>query len=494
MAQRRRVVVIGAGNAALCAALAASDQGAEVIVLERTSREQRGGNSFFSGGWMRFAFASADEVAEVAPELAVDGSETFDVVPYTEADYFDELVAITEYRTDPDLAMVMIKQSRATIGWLHSKGLRFTWTFGKQIPKRGDRPQVSAGNIMVTGGGPGIVENLSLAAERAGVEFRYETRAVGLLGVEGVCVTGVRVEDASGARYDLEADAVIMASGGYSANVEKRARYLGPGWDLAKVRGSAYNTGDVIDIALGFGAQPFGHWSGAHAVCWDATSPLSGDRVGGNEFARNSYPLGILVNRNSRRFLDEAADFSSNTYGRYGSELVKQPGGLAFQIFDSQMIDHLDPNYSGKLVSKEVADTIEELAVRLDLDPGALRGTVDAFNEAVDDSVEFKLNERDGKATIGLAPPKSNWAMRLEKPPFYGFTVTTGLTFTFGGVRVDKNARVISTTDKPITGLFAAGEMLGGIFYYFSPSGGGLMAGSVFGRIAGQRAASVDSL
>lgn len=490
MPDARRVVVVGAGNAALCAALAAREHGAEVIVLERSTKEQRGGNSFFSGGWMRFAFNSAEEVGEALPELATNGTESFDVVPYSETAYFDEMAAITEYRADPDLTMLMIKQSRPTIAWMHRHGLRFTWTFGKQIPKRNGRPQVSAGNIAVTGGGAGIVDTLSEAAERAGVEFRYQTRAVGLLGAEGTSVTGVLIEDASGRRTEVKADAVILASGGYGASVEKRARYLGPGWDLAKVRGTALNVGDGIDMALNFGAQSYGHWSGAHAVCWDATSPTSGDRVGGNEFARNSYPLGIMVNRNAQRFLDEAADYSSATYGRYGSEIVKQPGGLAYQIFDAQMVEHLDPNYAGKLVSKEIADTIEELALRLDLDPTALRRTVDSFNAAVDDSVEFQLNERDGKATKGLTPPKSNWANRIEKPPFHGYTVTTGLTFTFGGVRANENAQVLNVRSEPITGLYSAGEMLGGIFYYFSPSGGGLMAGAVFGRIAGYHAAS----
>lgn len=489
-ATSRRVVVVGAGNAALCAALAARDEGADVIVLERSPENQRGGNSFFSGGWMRFAFNSAQEVGKALPELAVNGSEDFDVVPYSETDYFDEIAEISEYRADPDLTMLMVKRSRSTIEWMHSKGLRFTWTFGKQIPKVNGRPQVSSGNIAVTGGGPGIVDTLSKAAEQAGIEFRYHTRVLSLLGQEGQKVTGVTVEDGSGRRYVIEADAVILAAGGFGASVEKRARYLGPGWDLVKVRGSALNTGDGIDMALAFGAQSYGHWSGAHAVCWDATSPTSGDRVGGNEFARNSYPLGIVVNRRCERFFDEGADFSSATYGRYGTDVVKQPGGVAFQIFDSQMIDHLDPNYSGKLVSKVSADTIEDLAARLELDPLALRATVDAFNSAVDDSIEFRLNERDGKATVGIEPRKSNWAVRLEKPPFFGFTITTGLTFTFGGVRVNESAQVLNTDGRAISGLYAAGEMLGGIFYYFSPSGGGLMSGAVFGRIAGHHSAT----
>jgi tricarballylate dehydrogenase len=348
----------------------------------------------------------------------------------------------------------------------------------------------SGGNIAVSGGGAGLIEKLVDAAESSGVRFIYETRAIALLGEAGHKVSGIRALKSNGESIELNSKSVILASGGFGASAEKRARFLGPGWDLAKVRGTPSNTGDGIDMALQFGAQSFGHWSGAHAVCWDATTPKSGDRNSGNEFSRNSTPLGILVNRKAERFLDEGLDFGYNTYGKFGSNIISQPGSIAYQIFDSQVLDFLDPNYSGRMVSKVVANSVEELGEKLGIDGKALQITINNYNSSLDSKQVFDPNALDGKGTSNLNPPKSNWASPITQAPFYGFTVTAGLTFTFGGVRVDESARVLSSDEKPIAGLYAAGEMLGGIFYYTSPSGGGLMAGSVYGRVAGEHAAS----
>lgn len=487
--QKIDVIVVGAGNAALCAAIQAREDGAEVLVLESAPFGARGGNSFFSGGVMRFTHQGASDLSATFPELAVVGTENFDILKYTENDYFDDIAAYTEFRADPELTSAVVRQSRPTLEWLHQKGIRFVWTFGNLSLKREGRFQLGGGSIAVTGGGAGLVEKLFQVAEASGVKILYEMRAIELLGVEGNIVTGVRVRNATGEVKDIEAGAVVLASGGFGASVEKRAKYLGPGWDLAKLRGSEFNVGDGIDMALRFGAKSFGHWSGCHAVAWDASAPRSGDRNRGNEFSRNSYPMGILVNKNSERFLDEGLDFSAITYGKYGTDILHQPDAMAFQIYDAKAVQYLDPNYSGRQVSKESANTIEELAVKLNLDPTKLRSTVDAFNAAVDKSKKFDPNFKDGKATLGLMPAKSNWANRIDEAPFLGFTVSTGITFTFGGIRVDEEARVLDIQDRPIAGLFGAGELVGGIFYYCSPSGGGLTAGAVFGRMAGRAAA-----
>jgi tricarballylate dehydrogenase len=484
------VVVVGAGNAALCAALSARSTGADVLVVERAPVKARGGNSFFSGGWMRFTFSSAEDVGKSLPELALDGKQDFDVVSYTESDYFDEMAEITQYRGNPDLISVLVKNSRKTIEWMHSKGIRFIWTFAKQTPKVNGRFQVSGGNIAVSGGGAGLIEKLFTSAEEAGVRFLYDTQATKLLGDKGKKVTGLEVLNSDGELEEIQCRSVVLASGGFSASSEKRARYLGPGWDLAKLRGTAFDTGDGIDIALAFGAQSYGHWSGAHTVCWDATSPRSGDRNSGNEFSRNSYTLGIMVNKKSERFVDEGASFNSDTYGIYGSNVLNQPDSLAFQIFDSKILDFLDPNYNGRQVSKNVENSITELAKKIGLDSTALEKTINEFNNSVDDNIHFDPNKLDGKATIGLVPKKSNWANKIDTAPFYAFPVTAGVTFTLGGIRVNEQAQILDVADRPIEGLFSAGEMVGGIFYYTSPSGGGLMAGSVFGKIAGENAAS----
>ena len=484
------VVVVGAGNAALCAAIAAKSKGADVLVLERAPQKDRGGNSFFSGGWMRFTFDSAADVGNSIPELALDGKQDFDVLPNTKSVYFDEMAQITQFRGDPDLVSVMVNNSRKTIEWMHKLGVRFVWTFGKQTPKKNGRYQISGGNIAVSGGGAGLIDKLILAAESAGINFLYETRGVRLLGDIGKKITGIEVLTAEGKSQVIECNSVILASGGFSASAEKRTRYLGPRWDLAKLRGTAFNTGDGIDMALAFGSQSYGHWSGAHTVCWDSTSPRSGDRNSGNEFSRNSYPLGIMVNKNAERFLDEAIDYNSSTYGIYGSQVLQQPDGLAFQIFDSKVTELLDPNYNGRSVSKVVANSIPELAKKLDLEIEKLEATINEFNNAVDDSIAFDPNALDGKSTRGINPKKSNWANKIDSAPFYGFPVTAGVTFTLGGIRVNENAQVLDIANQPISGLFAAGEMVGGIFYYTSPSGSGLMAGSVFGKLAGENAAA----
>ena len=279
---------------------------------------------------------------------------------------------------------------------------------------------------------------------------------------------------------------MILASGGFEANPEWRTKYLGPGWELAHVRGTRHNTGDGIRMALEAGAQPYGNWSGCHAVAWDAGSPPFGDRRVGDMFQKHSYPLGIVVNIRGERFVDEGADFRNYTYAKYGREICAARR-LAFQIFDQKVVPILREEYRIREVTKAEAGTIEELARMLEIDPPGLVGTVKAFNAAVLPGT-FNPAVLDGKGTRGVVPPKSNWAQALDAPPFVGFAVTCGITFTFGGVRVTPRGEVVDTEDRPIPGLFAAGEMVGGLFYENYPGGTGLMAGAAFGRLAGEQA------
>jgi tricarballylate dehydrogenase len=280
----------------------------------------------------------------------------------------------------------------------------------------------------------------------------------------------------------------VLAAGGFEANPEWRARYLGPDWDLARVRGTPYNTGDGIAMALAVGAQPCGHWSGCHAVAWDANAPPFGDRRIGELFQKHSYPFGLIVNREGRRFVDEGADFRNYTYAKYGREILKQPGRVAFQIFDQKVVPLLREEYRIKEVTKAEAQTLEELAEALEIDRDGLVRTVREFNAAVQPGT-FDPTVLDGKSTRGIVPPKSNWALPLDTPPYLGFAVTCGITFTFGGVRVTPEAAVVDTEGDVIPGLYAAGELVGGLFYHNYPGGTGLMSGAVFGRIAGEQAA-----
>jgi len=300
-------------------------------------------------------------------------------------------------------------------------------------------------------------------------------------------VTGVLIKDRRGTR-EVSTSAVVLGCGGFEANAEMRARYLGPGWDLAKVRGTSYNMGDGIQMALDVGAKPYGHWSGCHAVAWDMNAPPYGDRTIADLFQKHSYPLGLIVNVDGERFVDEGADFRNYTYAKYGREILSQPQRIAFQLFDEKTMKLLRDEYRIPQASVVRADTIEDLADGLGVDRDGLVRTVREFNAAVQDG-GFDPTVLDGKGTRGIAPPKSNWALPLDSPPYLGYAVTCGITFTFGGLKIDERARVLDTADSPIPGLYAAGELVGGLFYNNYPGGSGLMAGSVFGRIAGTSAA-----
>jgi tricarballylate dehydrogenase len=327
------------------------------------------------------------------------------------------------------------------------------------------------------------------AAERAGVEVRTEHAVTGLVQRRGGAVTGVRCRiDAE--ELEVSAPAVVMAAGGFEAEPRLRAAYLGPNWDLAKVRGTPHNTGEVLQAMLSVGALAYGHWSGCHSIAWDVAAPATGDRELTNRLSRQSYPLGLVVNRDGERFVDEGADFRNYTYARYGAEILRQPGSIAVQLFDAATAPLLRTDeYESPGVSRVQAETIGELADLLSIDRHRLERTIAEFNDSVSDN-RFDPAVKDGKRTRGIVPPKSNWAVPLVEPPFLGFPVTCGITFTFGGVRVDDQGRVLDSSRRPITGLYAAGELVGGLFFHNYPGGTGLMSGAVFGRRAGRDAAA----
>jgi tricarballylate dehydrogenase len=289
----------------------------------------------------------------------------------------------------------------------------------------------------------------------------------------------------------VHAGAVVLASGGFQANAEWRARYLGVNWDLAKVRGTRFNTGDGIRMALEINAMPWGHWTGCHAVGWELNSPAFGDPAIGDSFQKHSYPFGIMVNARGERFVDEGADFRNYTYAKYGREILQQPGQFAWQIFDQKVKHLLRDEYRIKQVTRVTADTIEDLARKLDgVDADRLLTTIAEYNAAVDTSRPFNPNLMDGRGTRGLAVPKSNWANTIDEPPYEAYATTCGITFTFGGLRISREAEVIDCEGEVIPGLYACGELVGGIFYFNYPGGSGLTSGAVFGKIAGANAAA----
>ena len=482
------VVVVGAGNAALCAALAAQETGARVLVLEASPEETAGGNTRFTAGAIRVAFNGVDDLRRLMPDLTDAECEITDFGTYTEDQFFDDMFRVTEYRTDSDLVEVLVRNSFETLCWLRDKGVRFAPIWGRQAFKVDGRFKFWGGLVVEAhGGGPGLVEAQWKAARDRGIEIWCEARARELLH-DNLRVTGVRVFH-QGALKDVPARAVVLAAGGFQANSEWRTRYLGPGWDLAKVRGTPRNVGDGIRMATEIGASTAGNWSGCHAVGWERNAPEFGDLAVGDAFQKHSYPFGIMVNATGRRFVDEGADFRNYTYAKYGRVILEQPNQFAWQVFDQKVTHLLRDEYRIRQVTKVTADTIEELAGRLEgVDADAFVDEVRQWNAAVRTDVPFNPNVKDGRSTRGLGVVKSNWANTLDEPPFEAYQVTCGITFTFGGVRIDESARVMSADQRPIPGLFAAGEMVGGIFYFNYPGGSGLINGAVFGRIAGQSA------
>jgi len=485
------VVVVGAGNAAICAALSAQEHGAEVLVIEKAPYEERGGNSLFTAGGFRFVHDGLDDLRQdILDDLSDSEAEQIgNFPPHSKEKYIEDIMRVTEHNADQELADILASQSRETMRWLRKHRIRFIPMFGRQSFKIDGKHYFYGGvNIETVGGGWGLVDQLMAAAHRQKINIRYETALVALLQKQKGEVTGIKVKGPEGFEH-IKAKAVVLACGGFQANPEMRVRYLGPGWELCRVRGTRHNTGDGIRAALDIGAQPFGGWSTCHAVQWDISAPPFGDRVILDNFQKHSYPIGIVVNLNGERFIDEGADMRNYTYAKYGREVLRQPLRVAVQIFDAKTIDHVRDEYRIRQVTKFEAGTLEELAHGLGINAEGLQRTVDEFNASCQPG-HYNPSVLDGVCTKGITPPKSNWALPIDKPPYSGFMVTCGITFTFGGLKINNQAAVLDLVDKPIPGLFAAGELVGGVFYENYPGGTGLMNGAVFGRIAGASAGS----
>jgi tricarballylate dehydrogenase len=487
------VIVVGAGNAAGCAALAAKDAGAEkVVMLERAPEDEAGGNTRFTAGAMRVVYDGVEDIQKLV-ELSDQEIEDTDFGTYTSDQFFDDIFRVTEYRTDPDMAEILVTRSLETLIWMREKGIRFVPIYGRQAFKIDGKFKFWGGlTVETNGGGPGLYESLQNITGREGIETLFESRAVDLI-MDGVAVKGVRVKRGDEIK-EMTAKAVVMASGGFQANPEWRTRYLGPGWDLAKIRGTRFNTGDGIRMATDIGAATYGNWSGCHAVGWDRNAPEFGDLAVGDQFQKHSYPFFIMVNATGRRFVDEGADFRNYTYAKYGRVILEQPAQFAWQVLDSKVAHLKRDEYSIRQVTKVTADTIEELADKLEgVNKEAFLDEIKAYNAAVRQDIDYNPNVKDGRCTEGLPINKSNWAQTIDTPPFEGYQVTCGVTFTFGGLRINGDGQVVDTDLNPITGLYAAGECVGGIFYFNYPGGSGLTTGSVFGRLAGTSAGGAAS-
>lgn len=482
------VIIVGGGSAAFESAVSARQNGAErVVMLEKAPEEEFGGNARYSHTGFRYAYSGVDDMQKIVPDLDPALAALFDIPAYTPERFMADLNRVTQGRIDQELAGFMVDQSNSAVQWMFDCGIKFEPEKRREVKgKFYFEPGIM---VHTVGGGLGQLLRWREIATAMGVEVRYNSRVIRFLGdtrrVEGVTVA-TPDED-----YDITAPSTIVCSGGFQANPEMRARYLGPNADLMKVRGSKHNTGEVLRMLLDLGAQAAGHWQGAHATPIDRSAPDGGtplrDDGHSNSCNRYDYPMGITVNALGERFYDEGESNHSYTYAKTGRAVLAQPGGTAHQIFDQKGIDlfRLGPEYTD---TYEQADTIAGLADKIGLDANALVATIDEFNAACS-ATPFDPSRLDGKCTTGLPVNKSNWANPIDSAPFRAYPITCGVTFSFGGVRINTNAEVLDITGKPIKGLFASGDVVG-LFFHNYPSCTGQTRNAVFSREAGRSAAA----
>jgi tricarballylate dehydrogenase len=493
------IIVVGAGNAALAAAVSATENGARVLVLEKAPRNMRGGNTHWSGGLLRFAYGEPRAVESLIPDAEKETPDFYDgLKPYTPDDFHDDLMRVTNGRTDPVLSRLLVEQSKETVFWMNRVG-------GVPMEPATNLAAVRKGNSLVWLRGlvlRAVHEGVGLSGawfktcQAMGVDVRYDSAAMSLVLDDSGRVTGVKVRDADGISV-VTAHSVILGCGGFEANAQMRTQHIGPLVGEAKVRGTPHNQGDGLRMALEIGAMPWGQWSGCHAT------PISADwgdfapRAMTDRSNRLSYPWSVMINRAGRRFVDEGENTQLMTYAKFGRAILAQPGAKVWQLYDSTAVPLLEPRYS---TSKPIeSDTLEGLIAQLDVEnKKQALATVLEYNAAArvnagrsvtDPAGEFDPTKLDGLATQGLDIEKTNWAVPLTKPPFRAYSATGGITFTFGGLRVNEQAEVIGTDWRPIPGLYACGEMVGGLYYDNYPAGTGLVSGATFGRIAGRSAA-----
>ena len=479
------ILIAGGGNAGLVAAIEAKNAGANVLVIEKAPKKTRGGNSRLSGGLFRIA---AEGTKDYEPLLQGTNlpKGTIEIEPYSKDEFYNKVIRLSEGFADKRFTEIFVNQSYEVVRWMKDQGL--TWdlyTSAGGMVKLGDRLLWPSGmNVLRSlGAGEGLVEMLYGTVEKRGIEVLYETAARSLITNEEAKVCGAVAKGPDGL-IQINAKRVILSCGGFQANPAWRRRYLGPQWDLVKLRGTRYDTGEGIQMAVDVGAQLAGHWGGCHASIVSEDSPMIEAASAGSE--RYSYNYSIMVNRDGKRFVDEGEDMVNYTYAKFGKEILKQPGSVAFQIYDSKVFGCFKLEYQN--AAKVESSSLEELAEELDINVEQFLATVNEFNRAVDETKPFVMHRLDGRRTRGLNPDKTNWAQKIDTPPYQAYAVVCGLTMTYGGLKTNEKAQVIDTSDNPIKGLYAVGEITGGFFYHNYPAGTGLVRGAIMARIAASEA------
>ncbi len=488
------LIIIGSGNAALCAGISALENGASVLMIEKADEKEWGGNSRYTAGAMRFAYNSNEDLLPLLKNPTDEKIAITDFGSYPKEKFLADLQHFNEGEPTTELQQFLVEESLPALQWLASHNIKFDPIYSRQsFIKDGKYIFWGGLTLEAEGEGNGLVQEELKAFLRLGGQIKYNCAAEEIIQENGK-ITGIRCTD-NGVATIISCQSVVLACGGFEANKELRVKYLGEKWANAKVRGTRHNMGKGLEMATKLGAALNGHFGGCHATPMDKFMPEYGNlnipHIERKHYRKISYLFGIMLNANGDRFVDEGLDFRNYTYAQFGKAVLMQPNEFAWQIFDSKVMNLLYSEYKTADASFVEADTLEELAQKLTgINPNAALKTIQEYNEAVNQSIPFDPTIKDGRTTEGLTLNKTNWANVLDTPPYRAYPVTGGITFTYGGVKVNKKGQVLDQNDVPIAGLFACGEMVGGVFFYGYPGGSGLTSGTVFGRYAGQAAAA----
>ena len=488
------VIVVGSGNAALCSGISALENGAKVLIVEKATFDEMGGNSRYTAGAMRFAYNSNEDLLPLLKNPNDERTAITDFGNYPKEKFLADLQHFNEGEPITELQQFLVDESLPALQWLATHNIKFDPIYSRQSFMK-DGKYIFWGGLTLEaeGEGNGLVMDELKRFEELGGEILYNCPAEEIL-QENSKIVGLKCKK-DGKKVVFKTPSVVLGCGGFESSKKLRVQYLGKKWAKAKVRGTRHNLGHGLTMAKKTGAALNGFFGGCHATPMDKNMPEYGNlnipHIERKHYRKISYLFGVMLNANGERFVDEGADFRNYTYAQFGKAVLMQPKEFAWQIFDAKVWNLLYGEYKTHDASYVEADTLEELVTKLEgVNAQKAYKTLIEFNAAVNQNILFDPTIKDGRNTEGLKLNKSNWANPLDTPPFKAFPVTGGITFTYGGVKVNKKGEVLNEENKPIAGLYACGEMVGGVFFYGYPGGSGLTSGTILGRYAGKSAAT----